>query len=134
MLNTTEQLQPSRSMTHHRPQFGKLEFSSIESFIEDARADHVDTVHLDVFEVSQQSELSFVYYVTLTVFVTAEDEAQRLLYEYSEEIGTVASTDRHCTDETIVHQAKARVQELGQVIATQGFEVRHGRLTVSRRT
>ncbi|QSO46268.1 hypothetical protein [Alicyclobacillus mengziensis] len=133
MLNSMEQMHPSRSVADRRPLFGKLEFSSIERFMEDAEEDHVRTVHLDVFEVSQQSELSFVYYVTLTVFVTAEDDVQKLLYEYSEEVGTVASTDRRCSDETMVLRARQRIAELEELLVTNGFDVKHGRLTVSRR-
>ena len=133
MPNSMEQMHPSRPVADRRPLFGKLEFSSIERFMEDAEDDHVRTVHLDVFEVSQQSELSFVYYVTLTVFVTAEDDVQKLLYEYSEEVGTVASTDRRCSDETMVLRARQRIAELEELLVTNGFDVKHGRLTVSRR-
>ncbi|KPV42244.1 hypothetical protein [Alicyclobacillus ferrooxydans] len=133
MLNSTEELYPSKSITDHRPVFGKLEFSSLSRFMEDASEDHVHTVHLDIFEVAQQSELSFVYYVTVTVFVTAEDVEQRLLYEYAEDIDTVASTDRKCRDEQILDCAKQRIKEIEQVLRDEGFEVRHGRLTVGRR-
>jgi hypothetical protein len=133
MPNSMEQLHPSTPAADRRPLFGKLEFSSIQRFMEDAEQDHVRTVHLDVFEVSQQSELSFVYYVTLTIFVTAEDHEQRLLYEYAEEVGTVAGTDRHCKDEAIVVRARERVKELHEELTTTGFEVKHGRLTSTRR-
>lgn len=105
----------------------KVEFSCLEYFIEDMKRSDITTVRIDVFESVQRTELSFVYYVTLTLFVTAQSDFQHTLFEYTEEVGTATNTEPKLADEAVLAKGRTKIEELKQRLESEGFEVLHGR-------
>lgn len=125
--------------------YQKIEFPTLTHFIEDVLDMGIHTVRLDLFEDIQASELSFVHYVTLTLYVTAMDPSGYTVYEYTEGLGTGASAaDTRVgrgaggTDEAggaggeyrhpeLVKGARDRLHEVEQVLTQAHLSVRHGR-------
>jgi hypothetical protein len=91
------------------------------------RRSGIEVLRLDLFENVHQTELSFVYYVTLTLFVTAQSSFEHTIFEYAEEIGTATSTAPHMEDAAVLNQGRSRIEELKRRLEEEGFEVRHGR-------
>lgn len=110
----------------------RIEFSSIDHFIDDVRREGIRRVHLDLFEDARQSELSFVYYVGLDCVVTARDPAGDTTYEYIHRVSVVTETEPHCTDPNAMELARKRLAELEETLRAAGFDVRHGRVAEPR--
>ena len=110
--------------------YHKVEFPTFAHFVEDMTDMGIENVRLDVFEEVKQSELSFVYYITLTVFLTARDSIGNILYEYTEPIGTIASTDKKLQDESFMELAQGRIRELEEQLRGAKLRVRRGRYSV----
>lgn len=105
----------------------KVEFSTIQCFVEEMAEIGVQNVRLDIFEDVRQSELSFVYYVTLMLYLTAQDPTGCMVYEYREAIGTTASPDRKFHDDVFLHRAQNHIQEVEHLLIDEGLCVRRGR-------
>lgn len=105
----------------------KVEFSCLDYLMEDLRHGGIETVRIDLFDSVRQTELSFVYYVTLTLYVTAQDENNDAIFEYREDVASSTNTEPHCNDETAIQQGRERLAEVKQQLKTAGFEVLHGR-------
>ncbi|MCL6517093.1 hypothetical protein [Alicyclobacillus sp.] len=112
----------------------RIEFSSIDHFIDDVRREGIRRVHLDIFEEPRQSELSFVYYVGLDCVVTARDATGETTYEYIHRVSVVTETEPHCTDPNAWALARKRLEELEDRLRAAGFDVRHGRVAEPRST
>jgi hypothetical protein len=109
----------------------KIEFSCIEHFIEDVRKERITKVHLDLKENVRQSELSFIYYVSVEVVVTAQGDDNYQVYEYVERVTDVTTTEPRCTDEEAMEKATRRMSELKEVLTGAGFDVLHGRIVLA---
>jgi hypothetical protein len=105
----------------------KVAFSCLEYFIDDMSRSGIELLRTDLFETVHQTELSFVYYVTLTLFVTAQSTFEHTIFEYAEEIGTATNTTPHMEDAAVLNQGRTRIAELERRLGEAGFEVRHGR-------
>lgn len=108
----------------------KIEFSALADFIEEVRAAKIDVVRFDVFETAEKSELSFIYYVTVTMYVTAQSFSGRTLYEYREWLGTAPSADRHFQDDVLEKLVQARSSEVRTVLAAASCTVKAGRFVI----
>jgi hypothetical protein len=108
----------------------KIEYSSLTDFLEDVKANGVVEVHMDVVAAYRPSELSFVHYVDLILYVTATEEPPDVaLYEYSEIVGSCVSTDGKATDASVAEQGSVRIDALRTQLEGAGFTVQHGRVT-----
>jgi hypothetical protein len=105
----------------------KVEFSCLEYFIDDMKRSGIDFLRIDSFESVRQTELSFVYYVTLTLYVTAQSNFEHTIFEYTEEVGTATNTTPHMEDKSVLAQGQSRVKDLKRRLEQEGFEVGHGR-------
>ncbi|QQE77483.1 hypothetical protein [Alicyclobacillus sp. SO9] len=105
----------------------KVEFSCLEYFLDDMLRSEISSVRIDVFDSVQATELSFVYYVTLTLFVTAQSDFEHTIYEYTEEVDTSTNTEPHITDTQVLEKGNRRIEELKKWFSEKGFEVRSGR-------
>ncbi|RIV26648.1 hypothetical protein D2Q93_03730 [Alicyclobacillaceae bacterium I2511] len=104
-----------------------VEFPTLSHFIQEIRKSGISEVRVDVFEQSQQSELSFVYYVTLTLYVTASEEEGRVLYQYMEALDTTANTEpKYCGDDGL-HRGAQRMVDVREELSLAGLEVGSGR-------
>jgi hypothetical protein len=108
----------------------KVDFPNLIHFIEDVREAGVKTVRLDAFEFVSQSELSFVYHVTLALFVTAHDPIENVFYEYTEALGTQTNTEPEFTDSSLTDLVERRTSEVKEELRQANFNVRHGRYTI----
>lgn len=119
--------------SHHRNQqrhpVSKVEFSNLDDFIVDIKCHGVMTVRLDTFHYARQSELSFVQYVDLTLYVTAVDSRNSTMYEYSELIGTSVSIEANVIEEPLLEKARQRLDEFGRILRVNDFKIEHGRVT-----
>jgi hypothetical protein len=109
----------------------KIEFSCLDDFIEEVRQEGVSKVHLDLVQNVRQSELSFVYYVSLEIVVTAQSDSGAQLYEYVERLAVVATTEPMCTDCDELARAECRLAELKVALSAAGFDVHHGRIVAA---
>lgn len=105
----------------------KIEFSCLDDFIEDLESEGIDQVRLDLVENAQPSELSFIYYVSLDIVVTAQDRPVRL-YQYSERVCTQTTDEPKMTDRDAWMDAQARLAEVKRRLLDAGFQIRHGRI------
>jgi|GEM_PF-6368954 len=105
----------------------KVEFSCLDYFIEDMRHSGINTLRIDLFDSVQQTELSFVYYVTLTLYVTSQSNRRDTIFEYAEEVASSTNTEPRCDDEAALHQGKTRLAQVKEQLEEAGFEVLHGR-------
>jgi hypothetical protein len=110
--------------------YQKVDFPNLSHFQEELSDEHIHLVRLDMFEEPQQSELSFVYYVTLIMYVTAQDPTGMVLYEYRELLETTASSEPKFTDEMALKRAHERLTEVGLQLSSKGFVVQRGRFSV----
>jgi len=107
-----------------------VEFPTVDHFIEDIASTGIETVRLDTFEEVSQSELSFVYYVTLTLFVTAYDPVKRILYEFVEPIGTTACTEMKLEDDLFTERAQNRIRDVELQLGEAKLTVLRGRYSL----
>jgi hypothetical protein len=118
--------------SHHRKEqrhlVSKVEFSNLNYFIEDIKSHGVTTVRLDTSQRARQSELSFVQYVDLTLFVTAVDKRNCVMFEYSEAVGTAVSIEANDVEEPLLEKARQRLDEIGMTLRMNDFKVEHGRV------
>lgn len=112
------------------PRPTKVEFPSLDHFLDDIAASEIETVRMDVFEMVRASELSFVHYVTLMLYVTAQEPTTSTIYEYAEPIATLVSSDEIVDDETAARAAQARMQEVSERVKQIVPRIRHGRFTI----
>ena len=112
------------------PRPTKVEFPSLDHFLDDIAASEVETVRMDVFEMVRASELSFVHYVTLMLYVTAQEPATSTIYEYAEPIATLISSDEVLDDEAASRAAEARMREVSERVKQIVPRIRHGRYTI----
>jgi hypothetical protein len=105
----------------------KVGFPSLDHFVEDVVDAGIDTVRMDTFAKVRESELSFVHYVTFTLYVTAYDFARKVLYEYEEPLGTRATADLSVSEPMLGEAASARREEVERTLHQAGLRVRHGR-------
>ncbi len=104
-----------------------VEFPTLAHFVQEVRKSGISDVRVDVFEQSQQSELSFVYYITLTLYVTASDEEGRVLYQYMEALDTTANTEpKYCGDDGL-HRGAERMAGVKEELSQAGLQVGSGR-------
>lgn len=108
----------------------KVEFPSLDRFIEEAVNLDVRIVRIDVFQESRPSELSFVYYTTLTLYVTAQDSSGKILYEYVQPLSTTANTEPKFTNEEALRAAQATLTNTVETLASHGLETLGGRYTL----
>lgn len=113
----------AKKMTQH------VDFPTLDHFVEDIETAGIDEVRIDMFESVRATELSFVYYVSLVLVLTAADSQEGLIYEYSEVEETVTATEPHVTDELVRQRAQDRMSEVTRALRSTGLQVRHGRFT-----
>ncbi|MBX5435766.1 MAG: hypothetical protein IRZ33_00960 [Alicyclobacillaceae bacterium] len=116
----------------HARAYQKVEYPSLRHLMDDLALEQVRGVRLDVFEEARASELSFVFYVTLTLYVTALDASGYTLYEYKENIATAASTDPVLDHDEPRLRAQRRMEEVFRDLSAAGFDVRGGRYALPR--
>lgn len=107
--------------------FRTVDFPSLEHFMEDVLDAGVAQVRVDVFAFSQPSELSFLYYMSFVLFVTALDAAHQSVYEYKEVYGTKPSASPEVMDEVAVRRVNKRREEVMEILHKAGFRTAHGR-------
>ncbi len=110
--------------------YRKVQFPNLTRFVDTLVSKGTNIVHVDVFEEVRQAELSFLFYITPTLFVTAVDPSGFTVYEYQEPLETVISESRRLSKGTPVESARLRMAELEAVLRSQGFEVQPGRCAV----
>jgi hypothetical protein len=134
--------------------YQKIEFPTLAHFIEDVLDVGIYSVRLDLFEEVQPSELSFIHYVTQTMYLTAKDPSGYTVYEYTEALGTEASAasaaggvgsasvdsatsaasaagpDKECRHSELVKRAQERLQEVERVLSQAKLRVHHGRFAL----
>ncbi|MCF8567210.1 hypothetical protein LLE49_21040 [Alicyclobacillus tolerans] len=108
----------------------KVEFPSLDRFIEELGHENIESVRLDVFSESRPSELSFVYYNTLELFVTAQDHSGQILYEYMEPLATSTNTEPRFADEDGLELANRTRQKTAEKLSSAGLHVLGGRYTI----
>lgn len=108
----------------------KVEFPSLERFIEEVVNSDVRIVRIDVFQDSRPSELSFVYYTTLTLYVTAQHSSGKILYEYVQPLSTTANTEPKFTSEEALRSAQITLTQTVEALAAHGLETLGGRYTL----
>lgn len=104
----------------------KIEFPTLDHFIDEVKDSSVETVRVDVFSQHRASELSFVYYVTTTLFVTALCKRDAVIYEYTEWLSTAASDGKR-RDASLTEPAQARLNCVRSQLRAASFSVRQGR-------
>lgn len=107
--------------------FQRVDFPAVDHFIEDARNAGVSEVRIDLFPSARVSELSFVYYVSLLLYVTALDPKNSLIYEYKEVLETTAALESGMTDEFAIQPGTDRLVEIEELFRQSGFSTAHGR-------
>lgn len=107
----------------------KVEFASFVHFLGEMQDAGIGLVRADVFEEVKRSELSFLYYVSLTLFVTAQDSTGFVLYEYREPIATITATEETFRDDSFVEAAEKRRKEVESQLSEAGITVKRGRFT-----
>lgn len=110
--------------------YQKVEFPTLERFLEEVTHTNVRIVRIDVFSESRPSELSFVYYTTLTLYVTAQDEAGKVLYEYVEPLVTSATTEPKFDDEKAMKAAQDTMDRAVGQLNRLGLQTMGGRYTL----
>ncbi|WP_029422270.1 hypothetical protein [Alicyclobacillus macrosporangiidus] len=120
-----------------RRQFGcsdalpvKVAFSDLDSLIDELLQCGIRAARLDLFRVIRPSELSFVHYVTWTLYVTAWDPENGTLYEYQEAAGTTVSADPIAGDAVEPLAPRQRLEALRRRMQEQSIEVRRGRFVM----
>ncbi|SFU64491.1 hypothetical protein [Alicyclobacillus macrosporangiidus] len=108
----------------------KVAFSDLDSLLDELLQCGIRTARLDLFRVIRQSELSFVHYVTWTLYVTAWDPERGTLYEYQEAAGTTVSTDPLAEDAVEPLAPRQRLETLRRRMQEQSIEVRRGRFVI----
>lgn len=108
----------------------KVEFPSLERFIEEIANTDIRIVRIDVFPESRPSELSFVYYTTLTLYVTAQDSSSLVLYEYVEPLSTTANTEPKFTNEDGLRSAQDKLYQTVEKLNAHGLQTLGGRYTL----
>ncbi|MCL6444835.1 MAG: hypothetical protein K6T83_15500 [Alicyclobacillus sp.] len=106
----------------------KIEFSCLDDFIEDVQAEGIVKVHLDLLENVHASELSFIYYVSLDIVVTAQADHKGRVYEYSERVSVQTTDEPKVTDLDALAKAQTRLAEVKRRLTEAGFQTRHGRI------
>jgi len=122
-------------MNHQQPErkrrtSTKIEFSTLADFIHEVKDANIQIVRFDVVEKAEQSELSFIFYVSSMLYVTAQSFSGRCLYEYSEWLGSAASVDHSLPDDSLVKLVTARTTDVGAALRAAELQVRHGRFVV----
>lgn len=118
---------PHFNGTRHEKAYQKVEFSTLEHFLDEVTDSGIRLVRLDLFEQSSPSELQFIYYVRLLVCVTALDDTGFILFEYKETIATSAQASPDYVDAEGIQQAHNLRQALEQQVSARGLQVRRGR-------
>lgn len=108
----------------------KVEFPSLNRFIEEVVNSDIRIVRIDLFSESRPSELSFVYYTTLTLYVTAQEPSGMVLYEYVEPLSTVANTEPRFNNEDALRVAQDTLRQTVQTLTAHGLETRGGRFSL----
>lgn len=103
----------------------KVEFPTLNHLMHEVRESGIETVRVDAFSEFRASELSFVYYVTTTLFVTALCREECVIYVYTERLSTTA-TDGKDSD-VWTEPVQARLEDVHRQLREAGFLVRHGR-------
>jgi hypothetical protein len=117
------------SLASHRVPI-TVQFPNLDHFLAEVAENQIDTVRLDIFEVVRPSPLSFVQYVAVTLYVTAQDPARATVYEYVEPVTTLTSSDPLRHDEAVhlaVDAAADRLHEVEQRMASTALHIRRGR-------
>lgn len=109
----------------------KVEFSSLDDFLDDIAEADIDTVRLDVFEDVRPSALSFIHHVTWRLYVTARDATSWTVYEYAEPLAHLVASDACERDEAAMQVAQARVQQVQARFAGVVPRIRRGRYVVA---
>jgi len=110
--------------------YKKVEFPTLERLLEEVTHTNIRIVRLDVFTESRPSELSFVYYTTLTLYVTAQDETSNVLYEFVEPLVTAATTEPKFDDEQAITSAQETMERAVAQVHRLGLQTLRGRYTL----
>lgn len=82
-----------------------------------------------MFQSVRSTELSFVNYVDVVLYVTAFDSWNNYLYEYEEVAGSSpAAADELAADDEVLQRGLARMAEVQEQLTHLGYHVEHGRL------
>ena len=110
--------------------FEKVEFARLSDFITEVREAGGRTVRVDIFEETRLSELSFVYYVSFVLYVSAQPPATHSLYEFKEPVGTVVQSTSTVQVKPVAEFAAGRLQDVEQELRGANFTIRRGRYTL----
>ncbi|WDL99138.1 hypothetical protein [Alicyclobacillus sp. ALC3] len=105
----------------------KIEFPTLGHLVHEVRESGIETVRVDTFSEFRASELSFVYYVTTTLFVTALCREECAIYVYTERLSTTASNGKDSDVLTESESSLTRLEDVHRELREAGFLVRHGR-------
>lgn len=103
--------------------------SCLEFFLENMRFHQISDVRIDLFQSLRGSELSFVNYVDVVLYVTAFDAWNHCLYEYEEVVGSCATgAEELVADEEVLQEGMGRMLKVQDELTGLGYHVEHGRL------
>lgn len=112
-----------------RGSVSKVTFPNLDHFLAEVADTAIDTVRADVFPMVTPSDLSFVYHITMTLYVTAVDPETALILEYAEPLATDVTTDLSVAP-PLDAAVEARLSEVEESILTVAPIIRRGRYVV----
>ena len=112
-------------MARRRPV--KVQFSNLANFLEEITNLEISVVRLDVFPVIRPSEVSFVHYITMTLYVTAYHSSTYTMYEYTEPLTTQVSADLAMHDEVAMALTQERFKQVEHQCNEVVPQIRRGR-------
>lgn len=104
-----------------------VDFPSLDHFVQDAQDAGITQVRIDIFPYSQASELSFVHYIFLVLYVTALDVEHQAVFQYQEAYDTQPSLSPDAQNEVALRRVSKRLSEVEHMLARIGFQTAHGR-------
>ncbi len=103
--------------------------SCMDFFLENMRFHGITDVRIDLFQSVRSTELSFVNYVDVVLYVTAFDSWNNCLYEYGEVVGSSAAAAEELeADDEFLQRGMERMAEVQDQLTGLGYHVEHGRL------
>lgn len=107
-----------------------VELPSLNHLISELEEAGIELARVDLFQSGQVSELSFVYYVSLIVYVTAVDRENRILYEYKHVCDTQTSLKPELDDEVSLQRAEHEMEQVTENLKQAGLSVHYGRYVI----
>ena len=101
----------------------------MDFFLENMRFHGITDIRIDLFQSVRSTELSFVNYVDVVLYVTAFDSWNNCLYEYEEVVGSSAAAAEELeADDEFLQRGMERMAEVQDQLTGLHYHVEHGRL------